>query len=141
MPTAQPGFWRRDEVLAEILAKQREYADGTPGQRAQRTRQDSIGHDPQRAVGREFVDDHGLTPHLRHRQKLAMGPGHELHVSRALAVARPDQCDAFVGYDERGGSAAQVLDRLLENAFQVVGSVIRRRMVGRAIPRFEQSKR
>ncbi len=26
-----------DEVLAEILAKQREYADGTPGQRAQRT--------------------------------------------------------------------------------------------------------
>ena len=62
-----------------------------------------------------------------------MGPGHELHVSRALAVARPDQRDAFVRNDERGGSTAQVLDGLLENAFQIVGAVIRRRMVGRAV--------
>ena len=62
-----------------------------------------------------------------------MRPGDELHVSRTLAVARPDHGDTLVRDDERGRCAAQVIDSLLENAFEVVRTVVGCWMIGRAI--------
>ncbi len=62
-----------------------------------------------------------------------MRPGDELHVSRTLGVARPDHRDTFVRDDEGDRRAAQVIDRLLENAFEVVRTVVGCWMIGRSI--------
>ena len=62
-----------------------------------------------------------------------MGPGHELHVGRALGAARPNQRNALVGNDQGHRRAMQVVDGLLENSFEVVRTIRRGRMVGGAI--------
>ena len=62
-----------------------------------------------------------------------MGASDELHGGGALGSARSNQCDALVRNDQGHRCTVQVVDGLLENPFEVVRTVSRRRMVGRAI--------